>query len=86
MQVLTEKNTVLSQELEKCKAQLEAALAAAGESKETPSGKIHFERLVFCGMGANLTNHIVDGAGLDPERQQLLRRLKAGESTLTKVR
>ena len=45
MQVLTEKNTVLSQELEKCKAQLEAALAAAGEPKETPSGKIHFERL-----------------------------------------
>ena len=37
MQVITEKNTVLSQELEKCKAQLEAALAAAGEAKETPS-------------------------------------------------
>ena len=37
-------------------------------------------------MGVNLTNHIADGAGLDPERQQLLRRLKAGESTLTRVR
>ena len=37
-------------------------------------------------MGANLTNHIVDGTGLDPDKQQLLRRLKAGESTLTKVR
>ena len=36
MQVFTDKNTVLSQELEECKAQLEAALAAAGESKETP--------------------------------------------------
>ena len=48
MQVLTEKNTVLSQELEECKAQLEAALAAAGEPKETPFGKIHFERLVSC--------------------------------------
>ena len=43
MQVLTEKNIVLSQELEKCKAQLEAALAAAGEPKGTPSGKIHFK-------------------------------------------
>ena len=86
MQLLTEKNTVLSQELEKCKAQLEAALAAAGEPKETPSGKIHFERLVLCGVGENLTNHIADGAGLDPDKQQLLRRLKAGESTLTKVR
>ena len=37
-------------------------------------------------MGANLTSHVADGAGLDPEKQQLLRRLKAGESTLTKVR
>ena len=37
-------------------------------------------------MGANLTNHIADGAGLDPDKQQLLRRLKAGESMLTKVR
>ena len=56
MQVLSEKNTQLSQELEECKAQLEAALAAAGEPKETPSGKIHFERLVLCGVGANLTS------------------------------
>ena len=43
MQVLTEKNTVLSQELEKCRAQLEAALAAAGEPKKTPSDNISFE-------------------------------------------
>ena len=44
MQVLTEKNTPLSQELEECKAQLEAALAVAGEPKETLSGNIRFER------------------------------------------
>ena len=44
MQLLTEKNTLLPQELEECKAQLEAALAVAGEPKETPSGNIHFER------------------------------------------
>ena len=44
MQLLTEKNTVLSQELEECKAQLEAALAAIGEAKETPSGNICFLR------------------------------------------
>ena len=43
MQFLAEKNTALSQELERCKAQLEAALAAAGEPKETPSGNISFE-------------------------------------------
>ena len=44
MQVLTEKNSLLSQELEECKAQLEATLAAAGEPKEAPTGNIHFER------------------------------------------
>ena len=44
MQVLTEKNSLLSKELEECKAQLEAALATTGEPKETPSGNIHFER------------------------------------------
>ena len=31
-------------------------------------------------------NKIADGAGLDPDKQQLLRHLKAGESVLTKVR
>ena len=44
MHDLTEKNTRLSQELEECKAQLEAALAATGKAKETLSGNIHFER------------------------------------------
>ena len=37
-------------------------------------------------MGANLTNEIADGAGLNQEEQKLLRQLKAGESVLTKVR
>ena len=37
-------------------------------------------------MGANMTNEIADGAGLNPERQHLLRQLKAGEKVLTKVR
>ena len=34
----------------------------------------------------NLTNGIADGVGLNPERQHLLRQLKAGEKVLTKVR
>ena len=37
-------------------------------------------------MGVNLTNHIADGAGLNPNKQQLLRRIKAAESMLTRVR
>ena len=41
---------------------------------------------MLCGVCANLTNQIADGAGLDPEKQQLLRQLKARESVLTKVR
>ena len=44
MQDLTEKNTQLSQVLEECKAQLEAALAMTGEAKGTPYGNIYFER------------------------------------------
>ena len=36
-------------------------------------------------MGANLINEIADGAGLNPERQHLLRQLKAGERVLLKV-
>ena len=31
-------------------------------------------------------NDIADGAGLDPDKQELLRQLKAGESVLTRVR
>ena len=37
-------------------------------------------------MDVNLTNEIADGAGLNPERQHLLRQMKAGEKVLTKVR
>ena len=44
MQDLTEKNTQLSQELEECKAQLEAALAATGNAKGTPLGNKCFKR------------------------------------------
>ena len=44
MQYLTEKNIHLSQELQECKAQLEAALAAAGGAMETPSGNSYFEK------------------------------------------
>ena len=31
-------------------------------------------------------NNIADGAGLDPDKQQLLRQLKTGEKVLTRVR
>ena len=40
MQDLTKKNMQLSQELEECKAQLQVALSAAGEPKETHAGNI----------------------------------------------
>ena len=58
MQVLIEKNSLLSKELEECKAQLEAALAAAGEPKETPSGNIFFRKdksFLKCGVCVVLT-------------------------------
>ena len=34
----------------------------------------------------NSDNNSVDGAEVDPDKQQLLRQLKAGESVLTRVR
>ena len=37
-------------------------------------------------MCSNLTNEIADGAGVDPDKQQLFHWLKAGENVLTKVR
>ena len=43
MQVLIEKNTRLSQELEECKTQLRAAVAALQEQKKPPAGNIYFK-------------------------------------------
>ena len=45
MQDLTEKNTYLSQELQECKARLEAALATTGGATETPAGNTYFEKI-----------------------------------------
>ena len=45
MQDLTKKNTHLSQELQECKAQLEAALATTGGATETPAGNTYFEKI-----------------------------------------
>ena len=45
MQDLTEKNTHLSQELQECKAQLEATLASSGGATETPAGNTYVEKI-----------------------------------------
>ena len=37
-------------------------------------------------MPANLTINIADDAGVNPDEQHVVRRLKAGERVLTKVR
>ena len=58
MQDLTKKNTRLSQELEECKSQLEAALAASESTKGTSSGNIYASKgnsVGTCGMCAILT-------------------------------
>ena len=85
MQDLTEKNTHLSQELQECKAQLEAALAAAGGDTETPSGNTYLKKISSVRRAYKSDNNIADVAGLDPDKQQLLRQLKAGERVLMKV-
>ena len=73
MQDLTEKNAQLSQELQGCKAQLEAALAAAGGDTETPSGNTYFKRISSVRRAYKSDNNIADVVGLDPDKQQLLR-------------
>ena len=85
MEDLTEKNIQLSQELEECKAQLEAALAAAGGDTETPLVTHYFKKISGVRRACKSDNEIADVAGLDPDKQQLLRQLKAGERVLTKV-
>ena len=45
MEDLTQKNIHLSQELQECKAQLEAALATTGGATETPAGNTYFEKI-----------------------------------------
>ena len=85
MQDLTEKNIQLSQELQECKAQLEAALAAAGGDTETPFGNTYFKKISSVRCAYKSDNNIADVAGLDPDKQQLLRQLKAGERVLMKV-
>ena len=84
MQVLTEKNSLLSKELEECKAQLEAALIPRRPPLVIYTSKDKY--FAKHGIGANLTNEIADGAGLNPERKHLLHQLKTGEKVLTKVR
>ena len=76
----------MSQELQECKAQLEAALAAAGGNTETPPGNT-FVRLNISTVrrGRKSNNDIAGAAGQDPDRQELLRQLKAGERVLHKV-
>ena len=85
MQDLTKKNTKLSQELQECKAQLGAALAVAGGDTETPSGNTYFKKISSVRRAYKSDNSIADVAGLDPDKQQLLRQLKAGERVLMKV-
>ena len=87
MQDLTEKNTHLSQELQECKAQLEAALTAAGGDAQTPPGNTFLLINISAVRRARKSNSDIAGAaGQDPDRQELLRQLKAGEKVLTRVR
>ena len=72
MQVLTEKNTQLSQELEECKAQLGAAVAALKEFEKGPLGNtcIYCKECgyqVVCGMYENLTIDVAGSPGVNPE-------------------
>ena len=85
MQDRTKKNTQLSQELQECKAQLEAALAAAGGNTGTPPGNTLFKKISSVWPVRKSDNDVAGAAGQDPDRQELLRQLKVGERVLNKV-
>ena len=84
-QALTEKNTQLSQELQECKAQLEATLAAAGGNEGTSPGNTLFKKICSVWPVRKSDNDVAGAAGQDPDRQELLRQLKAGERVLNRV-
>ena len=96
MQVLTEKNSQLSQELDECKAQLGAAVAALKESKKGPSGNTcipckEYGYQVVCDTYANLTIDVAGGPRVNPEAVEVDaahddRQRNAGERVLTRVR
>ena len=96
MQVLIEKNSQLSQELEECKAQLGAAVAALKESEKGPFGNTCFHckkyrYQIVCGMHANRTIDSANDPGVNPkvvqwDEQHAQRQLKAGERVIKKVR
>ena len=88
MQCLSKKNTQLSQELKECKAQLEAALATSENVKGTPAGNMCFKRYLRFEMrrACNPDYNNADEAGVNPDQQQFLHQLKAGENMLTRVR
>ena len=72
MQVLTEKNSQLSQELDECKVQLEAAVAALKESKKGPPSTSfvyckEYRYQVVCDMYAHLTIDVAGGLRVNPE-------------------
>ena len=93
MQILTEKNSQLSQELDECKAQLEAAVAALKESKKGPPGNFfvyckEYRYQVVCGMYAHQTIDVAGGPGVNPEAVAVDaarddRQRNAGERVLT---
>ena len=96
MQVLTEKNSQLSQELDECKAQLEVAVAALKEPKKGPPGNsfvycIEYGYQIVCSMYAHLTIDVAGGPGVNPEAVEADmarddRRQNVGECVLTRVR
>ena len=70
MQVLTEKNTRLSQELEECKTQLRAAMAALQEPKSPLMVTFTLKNdgyHIVCGVAADLTIDVADESRENPE-------------------
>ena len=89
MQVLVEKNTKLSQELEEYKTQLRPLLPHCRNRKSLMLVTFTLKNdgyHIVCGVAADLTIDFADESGENPGDQHVMRKLEAGKRVLTEVR
>ena len=88
MQVLSEKNTRLSQELE-ARPNCGPLLPHCRNRKSLPLVTFTLKNdgyHIVCGVAADLTIDVADESGENPEDQHVMRQLEAGKRVLTEVR
>ena len=86
MQDLTEKNTDCPRSWKSAEPNFRPHWPRRGSPKRPPLVIYPSNDKYLVQRVCRSDNKIADGTGLNPDKQQLLRQLKAGESMLTRVR